>query len=167
MSEDRDSRLLHDLLAREAVRELRARYGWHAARGDYEAIVGLFAPDGMFEVKYDGARRQLRGREAIRAFLQATMAPGMVFPMIHNDIVTVEGDEAYGTCAMESRSPDGKGGFSGYYHDRARRHEGRWLFSERRWFFYVPEFERSGLGLDGLPETGLAAIHDRKLGQTA
>ncbi|WP_157215408.1 nuclear transport factor 2 family protein [Flavisphingomonas formosensis] len=167
MGDQADAALLHDLLAREAVRELRARYGWHAARGDYEGIVGLFAPDGLFELTFDGARRALRGREEIRTFLQATMVPGMVFPMIHNDIVTVDGDEAHGSCAMESRSPDGKGGFSGYYHDKARRYDGRWLFSERRWFFYVPVFERSGLGLDGKPETGLAAIHDRKLGQTA
>jgi len=157
---------LDTVLAREAVRELRARYGWHAARGDYEGIVGLFAPDGLFELSYDGARRQLHGREAIRDFLAATMVPGIVFPMIHNDIVSVDGNEAYGTCAMESRSPDGKGGFSGYYHDKARREGDRWLFSERRWFFYVPMFERSGLGLDGAPETGLALLHDRKLGHT-
>lgn len=160
-------RSLDDLRAREAVRELRARYGWHAARGDYECIVALFTPEGLFEVKHEGQRRQFRGRAAIRGFLNATMVPGMVFPMIHNDIVFIEGDSAYGTCAMESRSPDGTGGFSGYYHDKVRLHEGRWLFTERRWFFYSPEFERSGLALDGKPETGLASIHDRKLGQTA
>jgi hypothetical protein len=166
MSDRNESQMLRDLLAREAVRELRARYGWHAARGDYEGIVSLFTPDGMFEVKYQGERRLLRGQDAIRTFLGATMVPRMVFPMIHNDLVTIEGDTAHGSCAMESRSPDGTGGFSGYYHDKARLHEGRWLFTERRWFLYIPEFERSGLGLDGKPETGLAAIHDRKAGQT-
>lgn len=159
MTEMSEGRQLRDLLAREAVRDLRAQYAWHAARGDYEKIVDLFAPDGLFEVFMEGARHQMHGRDEIRAMLARTMVPGMVFPMIHNDLVIVSGDEAHGTCAMQSRRPDGGTAFSGYYHDKARRIDGGWLFTERRYFFYSPTFERSGFGIDGEPETGLAAEH--------
>jgi hypothetical protein len=37
---------------------------------------------------------------------------------------------------------------------------GKWLFAERRLFRYWPDFERSGLDLEGSPETGLAARRD-------
>jgi hypothetical protein len=162
---EQDTRLLRDLAAREEIKALRARYGWHAARGDYERIVALFTPTGVFELQMDGKRRAFRGQDEIRTFLRGSMVPGMVFPMIHNEIVVVTGDEAVGSCAMQSISPiAGNPGFSGYYHDRAVKTDGRWLFSERRYFFYAPQFERSGLGLTGEPETGLAAIHDRKVG---
>jgi hypothetical protein len=127
----------------------------------------LFTPDGIFECLYEGKRKRMHGQDEIRAFLRATMGPAMVFPLLHNEIVVVQGNNAYGTCAMESRSADGKIAFAGYYHDKARLHEGQWRFSERRWFLYVPVFERSGLDLDGKPEVGLAAIHDRKVGQVA
>jgi hypothetical protein len=158
-----DAQLLRDLAAREEIKELRARYGWHVARGDYDRIAELFTPAGVFEVLNDGRRTAYRGREAIRALLASRAAPGQLFPMIHNEIITVDGDHAFGSCAMQSLSPlPGQPGFSGYYHDRFEVREGRWLFTERRFFFYIPVFERSGLDLDGQPETGLAAQHERR-----
>ena len=157
---------IHDLMATKLITELRARYGWHAARGDFEGIVGLFAPEGIFETAVaDGTRHRLTGQAEIRAFLLGNMVPGMVFPLIHNDIVVVQGDTAYGSCAMETRSADGKLAFSGYYHDKARIVDGQWRFTQRLYFTYVPRFERSGMDMDWQPETGLAAIHDRKKGQ--
>jgi hypothetical protein len=72
--------------------------------------------------------------------------------MIHNQTITVAGDEAWGSCTMESRAaPNYDDGFVGYYHDRLRRVEGSWLFTERRWFLYSPVFEDSGLSIDGEP----------------
>jgi hypothetical protein len=166
MSSSDSSTLVHELMAREKVKELRALYGWHAARGDYEGIVQLFAPDGIFEALiFESERKVYRGHDEIRAFLKQTMYPGVVFPMIHNDIIKVIGDEAVGTCAMESRTQQPNLPiFSGYYHDRARNIGGRWMFKERRFFRYLPHFERSGLDFEGKPESGLAAQHDRKPG---
>jgi SnoaL-like domain len=159
-----DSVLLHELIARERIKELRASYGWHAARGDYESVVQLFAPDGIFEALiFESERKVFRGHEEIRGFLKSSMFPGVVFPMIHNDITRVAGDEAWGTCAMEARTTlQQLPAFSGYYHDRARKLEGGWRFTERRFFRYLPHFERSGLDLEGRPEVGLAAQHQRK-----
>src|SRR5882757_623586 len=121
MSIKDDSTLVRDLLARESVKELRALYGWHAARGDYEGVVQLFAPDGVFEALiFESERKIYRGRDEIRGFLKPTMYPGVVFPMIHNDIIRVSGDEAVGSCAMESRTQQPNlPVFSGYYHDKA------------------------------------------------
>jgi hypothetical protein len=163
---DDTSALLHDLMTRERIKELRALYGWHAARGDYESVVQLFAPDGIFEALiFEKERKVFLGHEEIRAFLKSSMLPGVVFPMIHNDITRVSGDEAWGTCAMEARtSLPQLPAFSGYYHDRARKLGGRWLFTERRFFRYLPQFERSGLDFEGNPEVGLAAQHERKAG---
>lgn len=140
------------LEGRERVKELRAAYGWYAARGDRDGVAGLFHPDGAFELLYDGQRRRFEGRKAIRAFLETNMFPGMVFPLIHNDTIEIKGNVATGTCAMESRTKgtiaEKTSPFLGYYHDSAeRRGDGRWLFTERRWFFYDPVFENSGLPL--------------------
>ncbi|MGI4792601.1 MAG: nuclear transport factor 2 family protein [Janthinobacterium lividum] len=140
------------LEANEAVRELRARYAWHAARGDYDGIAALFAPDGAFEFTGLGERRTFVGRDAIRAMLSQTMTPQMVFPFIHNDIIKVDGDRAVSTCTMDTNiSPGRDHGLIGYYHDDLRRIDGVWLFERRRWFLYHPTFEESGLDADSNP----------------
>jgi hypothetical protein len=166
MSNEADQEILHELLARERIKELWALYGWHAARGDFESIVQLFAPSGVFEcLVFERERKTYRGHEEIRGFLKQSVFPGIVFPMIHNDIIRVKGGEAVASCAMESRtSHPNLPMFAGYYHDRARLIDGRWLFTERRFFRYLPQFERSGLDFEGNPEKGLALQHDRKPG---
>jgi hypothetical protein len=139
------------LEAREQIKELRSTYAWHAARGQREQIAALFTSQGVFEIPAQGERRRLQGRESILAYLQTSMWPDMIFPIIHNHVIDVRGDVAVGTCVMEAFTksrvaehfPDG---FLGYYHDRlARQADGRWLFTERRWFTYWPQFEDSGL----------------------
>jgi hypothetical protein len=83
-------------------------------------------------------------------------------PLIHNHTIEVKGDEAFGTSVMEAHGPKmTPDRWSGYYHDRLRRVDGKWLFVERRWFRSWPSFERSGLDIDGTPETGLSAQHTR------
>lgn len=152
MNSDLDQRIAA-LEAREQVKELRSSYAWYASRGQRDAVAALFAPHGVFELKAGGERIRLTGPQEIAAFLETSMWPDMVFPIIHNHIIDVDGDLAEGTCVMDARTkginaeyfPDG---FLGYYHDRAERQpDGRWLFTERRWFFYWPEFEDSGLPL--------------------
>jgi hypothetical protein len=141
-----------EIEAREEIKELRARYGWYAVRGQYAGIAGLFAPDGIFEFGTPSGRNRLVGREAISAALARLVTPSAVMPMLHNHTISIVGEEAHGTCAMESRvAPNYASGFVGYYHDKLHRFESGWLFTERRWFLYAPVFEDSGLGLDGLP----------------
>jgi hypothetical protein len=135
-------KVLQDYVATKAINELRALYGWYAARGDYRGIAGLFTPDGVFEVSGQVCNSQTE----IIAFLAKTMKPGMVAPMIHNEIVVVDSATiAHGTCAMESRPANGVL-ICGYYHDKARVHDGKWRFTSRRFFFYQPELQDSGMG---------------------
>lgn len=150
MSEDTDRRLAV-LEAREKVKELRATYAWHAARGQREGIANLFLPDGVFEVNNGEERVRMTGPAEILAFLEKTMWPDMIFPIIHMHVIETDGETATGTCVMEART---KGipaerypnGFLGYYHDRAVKiADGSWRWAERRWFTYWPEFEDSGL----------------------
>jgi len=151
-----------DIVAREEIKELRARYCWYVSRGDYERIVAMYTPDGIFEFLAGDKRMSVQGHEALREWLKNSTLPGVVFPLIHNEIIMIDGDNAVSTCAMEARTVNPEiPAFSGYYHDRLRRQGGRWLFSERRFFRYYPRMERSGLDIDGSPESGLSAQHKR------
>jgi hypothetical protein len=151
---------LHELMVREQIGELRARYCWYVARGDYEGVIGLYTPDGVYESSTNGARQTFRGASELRERLSRTVQPGRLFPMIHAGVTVVNGNEAYGTCTMQARTanPD-MPTLSGYYHDRFRVHANVWLFSERRFFTYQPTFERSGLDMIGAPDVGLSASH--------
>ena len=118
------------LESREQIKEARARYGWHAVRGEIHEVAWLYTEDGIFQV---GSNR-VQGRDAIVGFLAASgMKPVKVVPLIHNDIIVIEGDTAHGTCAMENPgTPDSPNGFTGYYLDKLRRVNGQWLFSKRK-----------------------------------
>ena len=165
MGDQELTRRLEELATREALKELRARYCWYASRGDYERMTQLYTPDGVFEFMAEGKRLAFRGHDGIRECLRKTTHPGLVFPMVHNDVLVITGAEAVGTCGMEARTTSKEmPAFSGYYHDRFRRIEGQWFFAERRFFRYWPAFERSGLDIDGTPESGLSAQHERKPG---
>jgi len=153
---------VRELLVRKEISELRSKYCWYVSRGDYERVVELYTPDGIFDFAMDGKRVSVKGTAALRDALARTTFPGVVFPMVHNEISFVDGDTAHGICSMEAKcTAPGLPGFSGYYHDKFRVHEGKWRFTERRFFRYFPDFERSGLDLDGTPEKGLSAQHTR------
>jgi hypothetical protein len=133
------------LEAREAIKEQRARYGWHIARGHHEAVANLFTPDGVYESLQDGKRERCDGREAILSLLRRMLKPAILYPMLHNHIIEVDGDLAWGSCAMEARlAPELGQGFAGYYLDRlARQPDGGWLFTGRLWYLYTPVFEEN------------------------
>ncbi len=116
------------LEAREAIKELRARYAMHATRGEFSKLADLFTADGVF---VPPGAPPVRGREAIRASL-SRMGAGQVAPLIHNEIIEIDGDEAHGSCAMDMRfAPNHPNGFLGYYTDRLRKENGAWMFTER------------------------------------
>ena len=155
------ARMLKELLDREEIKEMRARYCWHVVRSDGEKLAALYTPDGMFEVHNGGPPMIFKGREAIAKTITQT-PPGTIFPVIHNHTVVITGDDAYGTSVMEAHGPTLKPDrWSGYYHDRLKRVDGRWYFTAWRWFRYYPTFERSGLDMDEKPETGLSAQYKR------
>jgi hypothetical protein len=61
--------------------------------------------------------------------------PNAFLPVIHNHVIELDGDQATGTCVVESPVRAGKPtGFVSRYEDTYRRVNGRWLFAERKVF---------------------------------
>ncbi len=136
---------VRELKAREEIKELRAQYCWYATRADAKSYAELFTSDCVFEYKVDGKRQMFKGRDAISAIV-AAIAPGTVTPIIGNHTITLEGNEASGTCAARNtiRSEDGTlATVTGFYEDKFRYEQGRWRFAARRWFTYSPEYEEN------------------------
>ena len=140
-----------ELLDREKIKELRAWYCWHVARSEGELLAALYTPVGIFEVHNGGPPLSFNGRAAIAESINGTPA-GLIFPVIHNHTISITGAEATGTAVMVAEAPTlNPDRWAGYYHDRLRKVEGRWLFEARIWHRYWPTFEQSGLDIDGNP----------------
>ena len=123
-------RLLED---REAIKELTSRYFWHAVRGETAAMASLFTADGVFDATPAGGPWVAQGFVNLVKYFDLVMKPvPTAIPTVHNHIMTIEGDEASGTCVLDTPI-GGKfgGGFVGYYKDRYRRENGHWRFVER------------------------------------
>ncbi len=66
---------LWELVARERIRDLVARYNANADAGRFDEVVALFADDAVMElVSADGETRSFDGSEAIRSLLAGTKA---------------------------------------------------------------------------------------------
>ena len=133
---------LKELIDREQIRELTARYAHRVAHG--VSIADLFTDDGAFILRYPGRPvRETRGRAALDKLFTASAAnPARPLPMIHNHLVRINGDQAIGICSNELRmTEDGKSMIgSGYYEDQLRRESGHWRFVVRDMTFihWVP-----------------------------
>lgn len=125
-----------EMAAREAIRELVARYAHAADGGRFDAVVASFAPDGVLETP-DGVAH--RGRAAIDAFLGATrsaLAAATRRAVIRHHVSNLHLDVTDAATAsgaayffvVTERGPD----HWGRYRDRYACLDGRWLFAERR-----------------------------------
>ncbi|HSV81705.1 MAG TPA: nuclear transport factor 2 family protein [Ramlibacter sp.] len=134
MSKDLESRLAA-MEARFAISELRSRYCWHTVRAQKQELLELFTEDGVFQNARNG--EVVAGQPALREYF-SRMAPARRIPLVTNEVTTVDGDTAEGTCAMLGV---GNESFCGHYIDSFRKVEGRWLFSARRFFPYWPVYQ--------------------------
>ena len=125
-----------ELVAREAMRELVARYAHAADGGRFEEVAAAFAADGVLETP---DRVEHRGREAIRAFLGGTrtaLAEATEVPLIRHHVSNLRLDIIDQTAAtgaayflvVTQRGPD----HWGRYRDRYVCLDGVWLFAHRR-----------------------------------
>jgi hypothetical protein len=124
------------LMDREAIKELTARYCWHVMRGEGAKVVDLFADDASFDNSAN-AGAIANGRAELLKFYEG-IRPLQAIPFIHNHIITVNGDQAIGTCAIEGRftiKEDSLTG-AGYYEDKYRRVNGSWRFAARKLFLH-------------------------------
>jgi ketosteroid isomerase-like protein len=125
-----------ELVARETIRELVARYAHGVDRGRFDEVAALFADDGVLELP-EG--RRLTGPNAIREFLggtRDTLRAGATSPLIRHHVashrIDVEGpDGAVGYAyflVVTGGGPD----HWGRYVDRYVRAGNRWCFAARR-----------------------------------
>jgi hypothetical protein len=128
------------LTDREEIRDLIATYAHRAAHR--QSMADLFTDDGAFINRPDPTTppMEIRGRVALDKFFNGLGGqPQQPLPMIHNFLISVQGDEARGLSSIEVRIlnngnvVDG----SGYYQDRFRRENGHWKFVERDCTFFA------------------------------
>ena len=128
---------LDELIAREAVRDLVARYNATADTGRFDETVALFAPDALLQV----GERPYRGRQEIRALFQgvkeAAAAHAGASPVVLRHCTSTlqidvsSADAARSRCYYFVLMAHGLDHW-GRYVDEFERIEGRWLFSARR-----------------------------------
>jgi hypothetical protein len=137
------SERLDRIESRAEISELRARYARFAVQGDYRGVAGLFTEDCVFDgPNGPGKRAVVRGRDNLAAFLAPSIGRrGSVYPLIHNEIIEIEGDRATGWCMMESPAAPGFGHIVCEYHDAFARIDGRWYFAKRTMYLFLPTHE--------------------------
>ncbi len=122
-------------MAREAIRDLVARYNAHGDAGRFDAMLELFCEDAVLEVPGE----RLQGRAAIRAMFERVArrtgkgAPArFVRHFTATQVIDVHGpEEAQGRCYYAVVTDRGLDHW-GVYRDRYRRTEDRWRFALRR-----------------------------------
>jgi len=127
---------IEELVAREAIRDIVARYNSLGDSGRIDAMMTLFAPDAVLEVP---GRAPVEGATAIGAFFGAVAEPAEGVPALrslhhHTATLTIEltgRNSARGRCYFSVYTQDGLDHW-GRYTDEYRRVDGHWLFAARR-----------------------------------
>jgi ketosteroid isomerase-like protein len=123
-----------ELIARESIRDLVARYNANGDAGRFDPMLELFAEDAVLEVPNE----TLAGCAAIRSFFEAVAAEGSGRPrvrLLRHFTATLQLDlegpsEARGRCYYQVLTQAGLDHW-GRYIDRYRCQGGRWLFAHR------------------------------------
>jgi hypothetical protein len=126
---------LWELVARESIRDLVARYNASGDAGRFDPMLELFAEEAVMEVP-GGVHH---GRAAIRAFFEGVSqrtGGGRAAPFVRHLTATHQIDvlsetEARGRCYYAVLTDRGLDHW-GRYVDEYRRLGGRWLFWRRR-----------------------------------
>ena len=97
---------ISDLMDREAIRDIVARYNDAIWRDDIDAVVDLFSEDGTMEVANGAlAGNAPAGREELRAFYIAGVKKMTPRPFAHHHVVELQGGgRATGRSYVELRS---------------------------------------------------------------
>src|SRR4051812_16819039 len=125
---------VQELIDREEIRELVARYAQRVSQR--LTMTDMFVENGEFIVRMPGQPVQVaRGHQQLEhAFATAAARPSLSMPAVHNQVISISGDEATGTAWVELYTlENNQRTFTGcgYYADRLRRVDGRWKFVAR------------------------------------
>ena len=123
---------------RAAIADLVYTYALNIRSGNGAACVELFTADALYEMfvtdPADLSRRlrnRLEGRDAIIAYITGASTPAVrVIPMIHNLIISIDGNEAISTCAMSAVTVPTGDDLVGEYRDTFG-FDGKWRFTSR------------------------------------
>jgi hypothetical protein len=134
---------LQALADRRLIEELRATYGWYAARGDAKGVASCFTEDCLYEgpAGEPGKRDTVRTRAGLESYLAARLKPGAQVPFLYNHIIHIDGEVAQGSCAIKPHVHVGKKQMVGFYEEKLRKVSDHWLIHERRLFLYQPYSE--------------------------
>jgi hypothetical protein len=126
---------LWELVARESIRDLVARYNANGDSGRFDQVVELFAPEAVMDV--DGT--VYRGRDEIRSLFTSTASslldrPGPVVLRHHTSTLQIDvksEHSATSRCYYQVLLAEGLDHW-GRYLDEYRVVDGRWRFAARR-----------------------------------
>jgi 3-phenylpropionate/cinnamic acid dioxygenase small subunit len=129
---------LDELIAREAVRDLVARYNANADAGRFDEVVALFATDGVLELP----AAQHVGRAAIAEMFRGVQGrvvdatPAGAPPYLRHLTSTLQidlddGEHAHSRCYFEVLMAHGLDHWGRYLDDFVRL-DGTWRFARRR-----------------------------------
>ncbi len=129
--------LVRELAAREAIRDLSARYCDCIWRNDLDGLVSLFTEDGTFVVEGLEVEAISRGHAQLRKVYEKAIAEMSPRLFIHSQVVNLlGGNRATGRCYAEVFSA--KLGMQrvglGYYEDEYAKVGDEWKFGSRRYF---------------------------------
>jgi hypothetical protein len=130
---------LDELMAREAIRDLVARYNAGADGGRFDEVLELFAPDAVMDITTEifNGRDEIEGlfRRTQQRVLDARPAPGARQYVRHFTAtlqIDVEGpDAARSRCYYQVIMAHGLDHW-GRYIDRYRKVDGAWRFAHRK-----------------------------------
>jgi uncharacterized protein (TIGR02246 family) len=129
--------LVREVAAREAIRDLSARYCDCIWRNDLDGLVSLFTEDGTFVVEGLEVEAISHGRAQLRKVYEKAIAEMNPRLFIHSHVVDLlGGNRATGRCYAEVYSA--KLGMQrvglGYYEDEYAKVGEKWKLASRRYF---------------------------------
>jgi uncharacterized protein (TIGR02246 family) len=138
--------LVHEVAAREAIRNLSAHYCDCIWRNDIEGLVSLFTEDGAFIVEGREVEAISRGRAQLRKVYEKAIAELSPRLFIHISVIDLIGENrATGRCYSEVYSANLKMQRVGlgYYEDAYVKVDDEWKFASRQYFLDVIDTEVS------------------------
>ena len=143
---------LDALVQLEAIKRLKYAYVRCLDQKLWEQMRELFVPDAT--AAYSGGKYHYEGRDEIIGFMQRNMdRPAFhTSHRMHHPEIDVDGDSATAIWAMEDVNVDTEWDFyltgAGFYEDRYRRVDGRWLIEHtgyRRTFETIVPLSKAGI----------------------
>jgi len=131
--------------AHRAIADLVHGYALAIRRDRPEDAAVLFVENGWFEIR-DGhpsrpeftVRSRLEGRAGVLAYLAPNKGKPHPIPMIHNLMITLDGERASASSVMEAVIIESGTRVIGEYDDHFVREDGEWRFASRTYTIFGP-----------------------------